>query len=893
MKTSNEIREAFLSYYEKAGHERVESAPLPQKDNPTLLFNNAGMNQFANVFIGLENRPYSRAVTSQKCMRVSGKHNDLENVGPSPRHHTFFEMLGNFSFGDYFKKDAIKFAWEFLTEELQLDKSRLWISIYTDDDEAFELWQEHVPANRILRFGKEENFWEMGDIGPCGPCSEIHYYIGEMEDMVPEGVNVEDDYLEIWNLVFMQFEKDASGTLTPLPKPSIDTGMGLERITQVLQHKTNNYDTDLFTSAMDAVQELLRHTDEDRDENYVGYRVIADHVRAATFLIADGVRPGNDGPDYVLRMVMRRAARFGREIGFTEPFMAHVAEAFIQQMGGAYPELRQKAENIKYTLTREEENFETVLDRATVHLERILNNLREKEVTEIPGETAFDLHQTYGLPIEITRDIAQEQKFTIDEAGFLDARAAHKLASGAGAFKGYDLEGNIYTSVLQDLQEEEKLPNTGVQQAQYDAPRMASQILAILKEGERSDIAREGDRVEIVTVATPFYAESGGQVSDIGTISVATKGAQFRVEGMLKPKGVDGLILHAGTVVQGEIEIGDTAMLRVDNQRRSDIRRNHTATHILHEELRRHLGKHVSQAGSLVSPDRLRFDFTHGESVGAEQLSKIENDINHAIGANYPVSIKEMEKNEAISHGAMALFGEKYGDTVRTVKIGNSDSTYSFELCGGLHVPETNDINQFIFLNEGSVSAGVRRVEAITGRAAREYVTEKLNLINRLSTTLSASSDEIEGRLESLLNENRDLKKEIDNMKKESLVGQLDSVLEQTVQVAGVNLLTAVVEGADSDGLRDLTDRFKDRAGSGVAVLGAVKDGRPLLVVAVTNDLIERGLHAGNIIREIAKMIGGGGGGRPNLAQAGGKDASKLPEALAAVPNLIENSIKD
>lgn len=892
MKTSNEIREAFLSYYEKVSHERVESAPLPQKDNPTLLFNNAGMNQFANVFLGIDKRPYSRAVTSQKCMRVSGKHNDLENVGPSPRHHTFFEMLGNFSFGDYFKKDAIKYAWEFLTVELELDKERLWISIYTDDDEAFELWQEHVPADRILRFGKEENFWEMGDVGPCGPCSEIHYYLGPMEEMVPEGVNVEDDYLEIWNLVFMQFEKDATGAMTPLPKPSIDTGMGLERITQVLQGKTNNYDTDLFTPAMDVVQELLHHSDDEREENYVGYRVIADHVRAATFMIADGVRPGNDGADYVLRMVMRRAARFGREIGFTQPFMAMVAEAYIQHMGDAYPEIRQKSENIKYTLTQEEEKFEGVLDRATVHLERILNDLREKEVSQIPGETAFDLLQTYGLPIEITRDVAQEQSFTIDEAGYVEARQAHKLASGAGAFQAYELEGNIYTDLLNDLKEEGKLPAGGVTQAQYGDPRMESEILAIIKDGERSDIAREGDKVEIVTAATPFYVEAGGQVSDKGSVSVAAKGAQVRVEDMVRPKGIDGLIMHSGNVVQGEIEIGDTVMLRVDNQRRSDIRRNHTATHILHEELRRHLGKHVTQAGSLVAPDRLRFDFTHGESVGSDKLAEIERDVNDAIAANLPITIAEMDKNEAIENGAMALFGEKYGDTVRTVKIGDNKGTYSFELCGGLHVPETNDINQFIFLNEGSVSAGVRRVEAITGRAARDYVTEKLNLVNRLSSMLNTPADELEGRLQALLGENRDLKKEIESIKKESLVGQLDSVLDQASEVAGVNLLTAVVEGADPDGLRDLTDRFRDKAGSGVAVLGTVKDGRPLLVAAVTKDLIDRGLHAGNIIREVAKIVGGGGGGRPNLAQAGGKDASKLPEALAAVPGLIEDSIK-
>ncbi len=891
MKTSNEIREAFLAYFEKANHERVESAPLPQKDNPTLLFNNAGMNQFVNVFLGVDKRPYSRAATSQKCMRVSGKHNDLENVGPSPRHHTFFEMLGNFSFGDYFKKDAIKYAWEFLTEELELDKSRLWISIYTDDDEAFELWQDHVPADRILRFGKDENFWEMGDVGPCGPCSEIHYYLGDMEDMVPEGVNVEDDYLEIWNLVFMQFEKDADGNMTPLPRPSIDTGMGLERITQVLQGKTNNYDTDLFTPAMDVVQELLRHSDDDRDENYVGYRVIADHVRAATFMIADGVRPGNDGADYVLRMVMRRAARFGREIGFTEPFMSMVAEAFIQHMGEAYPELHQKAENIKYTLTQEEENFEGVLDRANVHLERLLNDLREQDKSEIPGDQAFTLYERHGLPIEITRDVAQEQNFTIDEDGYLQARAAHKLAS-KGETKGYELDGNIYTTILSDLKDEGKLTATGVQQDQYGEPRMESQILAIVKDGDRSDIAREGDKVEIVTAATPFYVESGGQISDKGTMSSAAKGAQIRVEDMVKPKGIDGLILHVGTVVQGEIEIGDPVMLRVDNQRRTDIRRNHTATHILHEELRRHLGKHVTQAGSMVAPDRLRFDFTHNESVGSETLAKIEKEINEAISSNYEIVIESMDKNQAIENGAMALFGEKYGDTVRTVKIGTDKSTYSFELCGGLHVPETSEISQFIFLNEGSVSAGVRRVEAITGRAAREYVTDQLALIDRISSMLNAKSDEVEGRLEALLSENKELKKEIESAKKESLAGQLDSVLDQTTEVAGITLLTAVVEGADSDGLRELTDRFRDKAGSGVAVLGTVSNGRPLLVAAVTKDLIDRGVHAGNIIRDVAKVVGGGGGGRPNLAQAGGKDASKLPDALAIVPGLVESSIK-
>ncbi len=890
MKTSNEIREAFLQFFEEQRHERVASAPLPQKDNPTLLFTNAGMNQFANVFLGLDNRPYSRAGTSQKCMRVSGKHNDLTNVGPSPRHHTFFEMLGNFSFGDYFKKEAIEYAWTFLTEVIGLDKQRLWVSIYQDDDEAFELWQKHVPAERILRFDEKENFWEMGDVGPCGPCSEIHYYTGDLAEQKAEGVNRDDEYLEIWNLVFMQYEKDAEGNMTPLPRPSIDTGMGLERITFALQGGESNYDTDLFQPTMQRIQALLEDSEAEREEHEVGYRVIADHVRAATFLIADGVRPGAEGADYVLRMIIRRAARFGRDIGFSEPFMAKVARVYIDQMSPAYPELRQQAENIKYTLTQEEERFASTLDKALIYFERLANRLHEEGETEISGEDAFNLYATHGLPLEITQDLAEQTDLTVDEAGYKAAREEHAQRSGSGAFKAYETEATVYSTLFNDLVAEGKLGTEGVKQEQYGAPRLESEIIGLLRDGERQDVVKQGQKVEIITAVTPFYVESGGQVSDIGTITVPATGAQVRIEAVHKP--LPNLIIHSGELLQGDVKLGSKAILRVDDERRANVRRHHTATHILHEELRRHLGKHVAQAGSLVAPDRLRFDFTHDKRVTDEELAAIEDAVNQAIADNFPVTIKLMGQKEAIGQGAMALFGEKYGDIVRTVKIGQSqDAPYSFELCGGLHVTETNDIQLFQFTGESAVSTGVRRVEAVTGQMARQFLTERLNLLNRVAQVLAVPVQEIEKRLETILADNKTLQKEIDQLKKASLLNEADELLNQVQEVAGVNLLTAVVENADADGLRSMLDKYRDKIKSGVGVLGTANNGRPIVIAMVTDDLVERGLHAGNLVREVAKLMGGGGGGRPNLAQAGGKDVNRLPEAITAVADLVQQQL--
>ncbi|KAA3661359.1 MAG: alanine--tRNA ligase [Chloroflexi bacterium] len=885
--TSNEIRKAFLDFFEEMKHEVVASAPLPQYDNPTLLFTNAGMNQFTDVFLGKEKRPYSRAATAQKVMRVQGKHNDLENVGPSPRHHTFFEMMGNFSFGDYFKKGAIEYAWNFVTGVLKLEPERLWATIYTDDDESFELWQKYLPAEKILRFDKKDNFWEMGETGPCGPNSEMFYYVGDMETCDPTQLNADDDelFLEFWNLVFMQFNREKDGSLTPLPKPSVDTGLGLERMVRIMQQVENNYDTDLFSHAIDRVQKMLGDSATERAEKYVGYRVIADHGRAATFLIADGVRPGSTGAGYVLRMIIRRAVRFGYSIGFSEPFLAEVAKVYIAQMNEAYPELKIREEHVLRTLTQEEKKFASTLESAMVHLYRIVADLNTKGESEIPGDLAFDLYATYGLPLEITRDVVQERGFTVDEAGYTAARQAHAEASGKGAFGQYDADTGVHGELLQQLETSGQL-ESGVEYEPYASAELESELVGIIQDGKIVEQLQTGDKAELVTAVTPFYVESGGEVSDTGMI-VSEDGIVFRVDDVRKP--VSNLIVHIGELVQGEMSVGQPVKLQVDDERRSDIRRNHTATHVLHQELRDRLGTHVTQAGSLVAPDRLRFDFTHDSAVNSETLADIESAVNDAIAANHPVNIEFMSQKEAIAAGAMALFGEKYGDIVRTVQIGaDGKSRYSFELCGGLHVSETNDIGMCRFTSEGAVSAGVRRVEAVTGRGARELVTDRLNVLDKLSSKLNVPVHELDSRLDSLVQDNKALQKQVDRMQQQMAAMQFESILANTQEVAGVKVLTAAVKGVDVDGLRQMADRFRDHVGSGTAVLATVKNDKPIMIAVVTKDLIPRGLKAGDIVREVAKMVGGGGGGRPDLAQAGGRDASKLPDALKAVPGLVE-----
>ena len=885
--TSAELRSAFLSYFQQRQHEVVASSPLPNHDNPTLLFTNAGMNQFANLFLGKEKRSYTRAATSQKCMRVSGKHNDLENVGPSERHHTFFEMLGNFSFGDYFKKEAIGYAWEFLTSVVGLDPARIWASIYQDDDEAFELWQSYLPPEKIRRFGRKENYWEMGDVGPNGPCSEIHYYRGDLNEVDVSLLNNDADsaesFLEIWNLVFMQYETDSSGNTYPLPKPSIDTGMGLERITRIVQNARNNYETDLFKPALTKVQALLGDDDEKQLQHYIGYRVIADHGRAATFLISDGVIPGNTGAAYVLRMVIRRAARFGRKIGFTAPFLAEIAQTYIDEMGEAYPELRRNASFIKRTITLEEERFARTLDNALTHLEEIVAELKADGKTQLAGDVAFDLHATYGLPIEITRDLAQEQQLTIDEAAFQIAKTRHATASGAGAFGQYEVGANLYANLLEQWIKDGTLPASGIDYDPYHGATGEGVIIGLIRDGKEVDSAESGQKVEIVTTATPFYVESGGEVSDTGVIE--SESGMIRIDEMAK-RGA-GFIVHSGEVISGTIRVGELAQLTVDDQRRADIRRNHTATHLLHKALRTTLGTHVTQQGSLVAPDRLRFDFSHSEAVSDEQLAEIEQAINEAIVANYTVSIESMPKEQAVGAGAMALFGEKYGDVVRTVQI-DQRGRHSFELCGGLHVGQTGEIGSFRVMGESSVASGVRRLEAVTGRAAQQFVADQLDLLQQLARQLNVKTEELPQKVEALSAENKRLQKSLEQLKRAQAKQQFETLIAQIQVVNGVSVLVAEVDSADGELLREMSDWFRNRIPSGVIALASIQEEKPIFVASVSQDLIQRGIKAGEIVQMMGKLTGGGGGGRPNLAQAGGRDVAKLPEAIASVIPYIQ-----
>jgi len=895
--TTNQIRQDYLDYFHEHGHAIVDSGNLVPNNDPTLLLVNAGMVQFKDVFLGVEQRPYKRAVTSQKCMRVSGKHNDLDNVGPSPRHHTFFEMLGNFSFGDYFKEGATRYAYDFMTRVCAIPAEKLWFTVHESDDDAYHIWVDEIGVDpgRVLRMGDKTNFWMMGEVGPCGPTSEIHYDWGpEACDCGEENCSVALDngcnrWLEVWNLVFMQYDQDEAGNRTPLPRPGVDTGMGLERITSVQQQEPVNYRTDLFAPAMDRIQALLGDSEAERAAHQTAYRVIADHGRAATFLVADGVRPGSEGGEYVLRMIIRRALRFGRKIGFTAPFLAEVADTYIEQMGAHYPELWARRELILRTLTTEEEKFARTLDMAMARLEKVLGDLEARGERSVPGDVVFDLHSTYGLALEITRDVAQEHGFTVDEAGFVAAREAHAAASGTGAFREYETGASVYSRLLAELIVAQKLPEGGVNYDPYRGAKATSEIVALLRDGETVRQVEAGQRVEVVTAMTPFYVEAGGEVSDTGEIVVEATGGRVRVDEMGRP--VAGLVVHRGEVVEGTVQVGQEARLQVDDERRQQIRRHHTATHILHRELRRHLGPHVVQAGSLVAPDRLRFDFTHGEAVSPEKLAQIERSVNEAVFANQPVTITFMGQKEAISQGAMALFGEKYGDTVRTIKIGDGDQPYSFELCGGLHVENTGDVGLFRFTREEAVGAGVRRVEAVAGSAAQQYVSERLQVLDRIATRLNSVPEEVESRVEALLAEQRALQKEIERLQRRLARAQFEEMLGRIQQVDGANLLVAQVDVAGVDELREMADWFRDKVSSGVAVFGTIHNDKPMLIATVTEDLIQRGVKAGDLVREAARIVGGGGGGRPNLAQAGGRDPSKLPDALAAVPELVSQAL--
>ncbi len=891
MMTSSEIRQKFIDFFVENGHTLVSSSSLAPMGDPTLLFTNAGMVQFKDTFLGLEKRAYRRAVTAQKCMRVSGKHNDLENVGPSPRHHTFFEMLGNFSFGDYFKRDAIAFAWRFLVGELGLDVNRLWFTVYRTDDEAAQLWTETGAApERVLRFDEKDNFWSMGDTGPCGPCSEIHYYLGDLAQQTAAGVNVLDDYIEIWNLVFMQYNRDSQGVLTPLPRPSVDTGMGFERLCLVLQGKQNTYDTDLFQPIFDHVQAALHHSAEQRAEKYVSYRVIADHSRAMAFLIGDGVLPGNAGRGYVLRMLLRRAARFGVKLGFQQPFLADTVDVVIRTMGQHYRELQERRDFILRTVRLEEERFRRTLTLGEELLQEIMARPEVAASRLLPGEDAFKLYDTYGFPLDLTRDAAKDAGFTVDEAGFQQAmRQQKERARSAAQFTAADnsaVQG--YVDTLERLRDEGMLDSRGVEHLYYETARVPASVAALFSSGRSVDRAAAGASVEVVTPATPFYVEQGGQVSDTGWIRADDGSWQVEISDVRRP--TPGLTVHVGRVTSGEIRVGASALVSIDEDRRLDIMRNHTATHLLHAALRQVLGAHVHQAGSLVAPDRLRFDFTHSAALSEEERLQIEQGVNEAILNNHPVTATVTTYKAAVANGAMALFGEKYGDEVRMISIG-ADTVVSRELCGGTHLAETGIIGLFTIVAEGSIGSGIRRIEALTGRASQKAAAQRLAALRRAAGLLGVGEDGLEARVADVQQTVQELQREVTRLRQQMAKRDIEQLLSQAAAVNGAAVLAAQVEASGVETLREMSDWLRDRLGASVVVLGATFGGRPNLIAAVTPDLIPRGIDAGQIMRAIAPVIGGGGGGRPTLAQAGGKDASKLPEALALVRPWVESKL--
>lgn len=903
-----EIRKTFLDFFEEHGHTIVPSASLVPGGDQTLLFTNAGMVQFKDVFLGTDKRSYKRAADSQKCMRVAGKHNDLEDVGRDNIHHTFFEMLGNWSFGDYYKKEAIAWAWQLLTDVWGLPKANIWATVFRDDkgntpqdDEAAEAWrqQEGIDPSHILFFGRKDNFWEMAETGPCGPCSEIHLDRGikycDKQDIPGHICKVNGDcqrFLELWNLVFIQYNRLSPTELEPLPAKHVDTGMGFERIVSVLQDVDSNYRTDLLWPVILTTQQITGYTDEQREANFTPFRVIADHARAAAFLIADGVVPGNLGRNYVTRMIIRRAYRFGCKIGLCEPFLAKMAEVVINTYGDFYPELKRNRKSILISITREEEQFQRTLDRATTQLDYLLNKLQKSNQKLLPGAQAADLYTTFGMPFEITRDIARERGLDVDETGFSQAMEEHRLASGAGKAMG-DLGGedvDVYHQVVVSLQSQGSLSESGVAYDPYDGLEVSGKLLAIFRDEKVIQRAEPGDEIEVILPETCFYVESGGQVSDTGSIRSVDGSWEIEVKDMRKPAA--GVIVHVGQVLRGNPKVGDEAIATVDAQRRRDIMRNHTATHLLHAVLHRVLGEHARQAGSLVAPDRLRFDFNHPEAVTPAQLEQIELGVNQHILGDYSLKITYRPLQQAISEGAMALFGEKYADTVRTISIGG-DKPFSYELCGGTHVNRTGDIGVFLITSEGSVAAGIRRIEAVTGRKAYELIQNRFNTLNQIASLLGSTPDLLPDKVNALLDELNAARKQIAAMRQSQVAAEFAQKLQQTILVNDVRVIAANLKDADADTLRQMADRFRQQYPSpGVAVLSSTKDGRPIIVAAITDDLLVRGLNAIALVKFVAAPLGGGGGGKPTLAQAGGKDATQLDLALRSVEAWVKENLE-
>jgi alanyl-tRNA synthetase len=872
--TGNEARQLFLDYFAKHQHRVVRSSSLVPQDDPTLLFTNAGMVQFKRTFLGEEKRDYVRAVTSQKCVRAGGKHNDLENVGYTARHHTFFEMLGNFSFMDYFKEKAIAFAWDLLTNGYRLPVDKLWVSIYLDDDEAHDIWQRQigVPAERILRFGEKDNFWAMGDTGPCGPCSEIHIDRGAAHGCGKPDCRLGcecDRFLEIWNLVFMQFNRDADGRMTPLPKPSIDTGMGLERVVSILQNTPTNYETDLLLPIIGKVEEMTAKRLGASAEADVAMKVIADHSRATAFLIGDGVLPSNEGRGYVLRRIMRRAIRYGRNIGLLKPFLHETAGVVFDIMKTAYPELGEARAFITNVIQNEELRFSETLDHGLKLLNDTLAELRAKGVDTVPGEVIFKLYDTFGFPVDIVRDVVRDRGMTLDMPAFEGEMAKQREKSRSVA---------AFTQISEAYR---GLSAQGVSPrfVGYENLSGEAQVLLIVRDGAEVESARAGETVEVVTSETPFYGESGGQVGDQGKITAP----QLTMTVSTTVKDPTGMIIHKGEIAAGTLHKGDAVTLTVDGQKRRATACNHTATHILHAVLRQVLGDHVRQAGSLVAPERLRFDFTHFSQVTPADLDRIETLVNDHIRENLPAETAEMAADEALKSGATALFEEKYGDRVRVVSLAD----FSQELCGGTHTERTGNIGVFKIVMEASVAAGVRRIEAMTGAAALAYLQQQAHIVQNAARLLKDKPEGLIQRIEGLLSNQKALEREV-----ERLSGQLASASASDAEKAvrtinGVKVLASRVNADSPGALRELADRFKEKLQSGVVVLGAASGPKALLIAAVTKDLTGR-FHAGNIVKAVAALVGGGGGGRPDMAQAGGTQPENLDAALEKVYELVQ-----
>ncbi|MCG6976149.1 MAG: alanine--tRNA ligase [Acidiferrobacterales bacterium] len=862
---SAEIRKRFLDYFSRHDHEVVPSSPLVPANDPTLLFTNAGMVQFKETFLGLEKRPYTRATSSQRCVRAGGKHNDLENVGYTARHHTFFEMLGNFSFGDYFKREAIGFAWEFLTNDLGLPPEKLWVTVYEDDDEAADIWLKEigVDADRFSRLGEKDNFWSMGDTGPCGPCSEIFYDHGEAIPGGPPGTPEEDGdrYVEIWNLVFMQFNRDASGKMDPLPRPSVDTGMGLERIAAVMQGVHSNYQIDLFQELIAAAGALLNM---DKHPESHSLHVIADHIRSSSFLIVDGVFPSNEGRGYVLRRIIRRAIRHGHQLGAEGIFFYKLVKTLVGSMGEAYPELARSQAQIEKVLRQEEERFAETLDNGLKILDQDIAGMSGDTIS---GKTIFQLYDTYGFPVDLTADIARERNLKLDMDGFNEEMAAQRdRARAASSFKSAEI-------VSLDTSREDTTEFTGYVTTEDEA------VIESIRVGEEDrQVLTAGETGVVFLDRTPFYAESGGQVGDQGWLR--ENQTIFRVDDTLKAHA------HIGTVTEGELNVGDKVVCEVDVEKRQATAYNHSATHLMHAALKKVLGDHVQQKGSLVSPERLRFDFSHFEPVSKQQLREIERLVNQQIRANHEVATTLMDLKEAMNSGAVALFGEKYGDRVRVVGMGE----FSTELCGGTHVARTGDIGIFRIVSESGVAAGVRRIEAVTGSVALTYINDTDDSLAEIADLVKGSRDDARDKVAQLAQRVRTLEKEMEQIKAKLASNQGDNLTDQAIEIDGIKLLAARLDGMQSKDLRETLDRLKDKLGSAAIVLATVEGDKVSLVAGVTKDLTNR-LHAGKLINEVASRVGGKGGGRPDMAQAGGKDPAGLDAALGDIPDWVRQQL--